>query len=543
MKIDQSAFDAVFESVNRSETPGVVVGVAQHGNLLYRRGFGLASIEHGVINTPSTRMRIGSTSKHFTCLAALLLQEEGKLDIDASVRVYIPELPNLKGEPSLRQLMTHSSGYRCFLDLGFLANGMAMVPNGGALAAQIRQTDVNFEPGKRMLYCNGGYHLLSEVIERVSGEPFEQVLQERIFEPLGMIDTQSIPSDMQIHPRVATLHIKLPDGRYRRGIFPTEENRGEGAMVSTVDDMLRWLAHLRGPKLVGRESTWREMLGVAQLEGCPPAAYAMGLFRHFHRGVEVIHHPGSVLGGNSQMLTIPAHALDIIIMGNGAAAKPAELAYKIVDLLLAPVLAPCITLAATDRFSHLVGRYYHAHRAGFLIGFEDLAGKLGVSLMNEPAVTIPEHGEHLRLGFEDAGTGPISLSISELHRDAEGDVPGGLRISETGHVETFERVADGQAVQGEVERALAGRYHADDLDADARIACNADEFNLKIFGAVGTAHMSLQRISDSVYGLKMLDPTLPLFGVLKVDREGSQIAGFRVSTVRTRNIRFSRIDS
>ena len=120
MKIDQSAFDAVFESVNRSDTPGVVVGVAQHGNLLYRRGFGLASIEHGVINTPSTRMRIGSTSKHFTCLAALLLQEEGKLDIDASVRVYIPELPMLKGEPSLRQLMTHSSGYRCFLDLGFL---------------------------------------------------------------------------------------------------------------------------------------------------------------------------------------------------------------------------------------------------------------------------------------------------------------------------------------------------------------------------------------------------------------------------------------
>src|SRR3954464_11816074 len=88
-----AAFDDIFATVNRSDAPGLVVGVAQQGRPVYRRGFGLASVELGVANTPWTRMRIGSTSKHFPCLAALLLAEEDKLDIDAGIRRYVPELP------------------------------------------------------------------------------------------------------------------------------------------------------------------------------------------------------------------------------------------------------------------------------------------------------------------------------------------------------------------------------------------------------------------------------------------------------------------
>ena len=127
-KTGAAALDELFQPFNRSDAPGLVVGVAQHGKCVYRRGFGLASIELGVANTPWTRMRIGSTSKHFTCLAALLLAEEGKLDIDAGVRRYFPAMPLLQGEPTLRQFMTHTSGYRCYLDLSSLSDGMAIKP-------------------------------------------------------------------------------------------------------------------------------------------------------------------------------------------------------------------------------------------------------------------------------------------------------------------------------------------------------------------------------------------------------------------------------
>ena len=107
-KTGVAALDDLFQSVNRSDAPGLVVGVAHHGKTAYRRAFGLASVELSVANTPRTRMRIGPTSKHFTCLAALLLAKEGLIDIDASVRRYIPELPPRKAEPTLRQLMSNT---------------------------------------------------------------------------------------------------------------------------------------------------------------------------------------------------------------------------------------------------------------------------------------------------------------------------------------------------------------------------------------------------------------------------------------------------
>jgi D-aminopeptidase len=537
-----ATLDEVFQSVNRSDTPGLVVGVARQGVTLYRRGFGLASLEHSVANTPRTRMRIGSTSKHFTCLAALLLAEEGKLDIDAGARLYLPELPVLQGEPTLRQFMTHCAGYRCFLDLGFLADGMAIQPKGAALAAQVRQTAANFAPGEKMIYCNGGYHLLSLVIERVSGMPFERFLKQRIFDPLGMLDTESVRSDFEIREGVATLHVLLSGGRYRRGIFPNEENLGEGAMISTVDDMLRWLTHLREPKRVGNDMSWRQMLNVMRLNDGLVSSYALGLFRHRYRGVEVIHHSGSVIGGTSQMLTVPSHALDIIIMSNGAAAKPTDLAYKVIDAVLGDeVLAAPSTMAACARFRYLVGTRYRAPGSGFMVGFEELGDKLGVSILNDAPVPIRDEGDVLRLGFEDIGAGPVALDVAELLRlEAVGAAPASLQIREAGRAERFDRLPSTAPTLAEAGRALVGRYRAGDLNSDAQISFNDNSLQLRIFGASGVACMTLESFSEIAFGWKMDDPTLPIGGVLTVEREASTVTGFRLDSLRTRHLWFER---
>ena len=223
--------DELFQPFARSDLPGLVVGVAQRGKTVYRRGLGLASVELGVANTPWTRMRIGSSSKHFTCLAALLLAEEGRLDLDVDVRRYLPELPELDGERTLRQMMTHSSGLRDYLDLSFIVGGLAVRPKGLALPAQVRQSEANFPAGEKMLYCNGGYHLLSIAIARASGMPFEAFMKQRIFAPLGMTNTDCAPSDLEIQRGMATLHVPLPPalgGGYRRGIFPPRRSRARG---------------------------------------------------------------------------------------------------------------------------------------------------------------------------------------------------------------------------------------------------------------------------------------------------------------------------
>lgn len=176
-------FDDLFAAVNRSDTPGAVVGVRHRGETLLRRGFGMASLEHAVANTPTTRMRIGSVTKHFTCLALLLLAEDGKVDVDAPVTAYLPELPALRGVPTLRQLMTHTGGYRCHIDLACTAGGLTVQPKGKGWQAMIGQSYANFAPGDSQIYCNGGYHLLSIVVDRIGGMAFEDFLQARIFEP------------------------------------------------------------------------------------------------------------------------------------------------------------------------------------------------------------------------------------------------------------------------------------------------------------------------------------------------------------------------
>lgn len=536
----QAALDALFSDLGRGDAPGLVVGVAQHGRTLYRRGVGMASIEHGVANTPATRMRIGSTSKQFTCLAALLLAEEGRLDIDASVRRYLPELPVIGAEPSLRQLMTHTSGLRCYLDLGFISDGMAIKPRGVARATQLRQREVNFAPGSNMVYCNSGYQLLSLVIEQCAGMPFEQFLEQRLFTPLGMNDTRSVPSDMELHPGVATLHVQQVNG-WRRGIFPSEELRGEGAMISTVDDMLRWLAHLRQPT-VGSQASWQQMLTPTALDNGLVNPYALGLMRHHYRGVEVIHHPGGVTGGASQMLAVPSEGLDIIVISNGAKASPRELANRIVDIVLGDdKLGAPDQRAPSERFSPMLGLRYVGRDTGLVFGFAKAAGeKLGLCLTNAPPMALRDDGEHLSLPFEDMAVGPFVLTASQMAR--EGAPPSQLELQEAGSRELFDLLPETPPLLAEAGAPLVGRYLSPDLAAEATIHWHGDQLRLQIHAAYGGNLIGLQAFSADVFGCQEIDPNSlqPRTAVLRVERQAGRVAGFRIDTPRTRHLWFER---
>jgi CubicO group peptidase (beta-lactamase class C family) len=536
--------DAIFEACNKGHGPGLVVGVAQHGRTVYRRGFGLASIEHGVANTPKTRMRIASVSKHFTCLAALLLAEEGKLDLDAPASRVLPELPLLQGMPTLRQFMTHTSGYRCFMELAYIGSGLAWLPRGGGLAMQFGQTEASFAPGASQLYCNGGYELLSEAIARASGLPFEQFLKERIFEPLGMTDTASVPSDLAIVPGIATFHQALPDGSWMRGLTPLVDNRGAGAMVSTVDDMLLWLAHLRAPAhTVGSEDTWRQLTTTATLNNGSTSPYALGLNCHAYRGVDVIQHGGSLMGVGSQMVTVPAHGLDIIIMTNGALVNPVQMGWQVIDALLAEHLVGEVAPLAKvgEEFKHLLGARYHAP-SGMLYGFGDVGGLLGLSILNSPpAPILRDRGEMIGFRMEEAGLGPIELRRADLAPGPDGAAPAELVISEAGNGERFKRLPDAPPDTRRAGPALVGHYRCADLRADVSIAFEGEQLTLRMRTPEGQRAASLQALSNTVFGYSALDPLVPGFHALTVERRASKVTGFRLSSARARRLHFMRL--
>lgn len=537
-----AALDALLQAFNRSDAPGLVVGVARDGQTLYRRAFGLASLEHGVVNTPRTRMRIGSTSKHFAALATLLLAQDGQLSIDAPLRQYLPELPALGAGPTLRQLMNHTSGWRCHIDLSFIAHGAAIQPRGAALALLARQSELNFESGSRMIYSNGGYHQLTQVIERVSGVRYEEFLTQRILAPLGMHDTASLPSDLDVHAGVASLYLPRPDGGWRHGIFPSEELRAEGAIVSTVDDMLRWLAHLRGAdgRLVGSDESWAQMMTPGVLSSGTSTGYGLGLMRHHYRGVEVLHHAGGVVGGTAQMLTLPALRLDLVLMTNGAPVAPVALSFRIVDALLGDALAePVEERVATTVRPALLGRRYHAPLTGLVIGFSDTAGKLGLSWLNSPPVPLRDAAGGLRLGVEDLPIGPIEIVLPQA---PDAPPPATLTVREGGHPHQFMALPDAAPTVAELAAQLVGAYRVPDLDASARLDLEGEALHLRILGSAGRHTLRLEALSSEVLAWCSADPLLSAVvrGVLNVERAGGRVVGLRLDSVRTRHLRLVR---
>lgn len=549
--------DAALEPLLRADEPGMVIGISRHGELLYRRGFGLASLELGVINTPRTRMRLASTSKHFTALAILLLAEDRKLDIDDMARRHLPELPELSAAgPTLRQLMQHTGGWRGHEELWAWANGLNPQPAGISLPMMARQSELNYEPGTRMIYSNGGYLMLARIVERVSGLSFAEFLRQRIFEPLGMLDTESTANVLDVREGLAGLYLPVlgaapgARGRWTRATYPTEFE-GSGSLISTVDDMLVWLAHLRSErKTVGSAKSWAQMLETTTLASGEVSPYCFGLIRHPYRGVEVIHHNGAVLGGGSQMITVPAHGLDISIMTNGSAANPAAVAFKLIDLLLAdqlPLTAQeAVPRVAADAFPGLQGRHYHDPASGLLMRFGTVAGLLGVSVHGSHVLPLRKGiGHRVWIGVMETATSSVEIDLSGV--DAA-QAPEALEVREGGELMRLRLVPETAPTAAALAPGLVGDFRSADLDAGGQIEADDAGLSFTVQGRHGQLRYRAHPVSDEVM---LLVPTEPLLAalansnVLNLDRAagpGSPVVGLRVESIRTRHLRFARVD-
>ena len=540
--------DELFKPFDRSDAPGLVVAVAHKGEVIYRRGLGLASIEHARANTPATRMRIGSTSKHFCALAVMLLVEDGKMDVQQPIRSYLPELSNLCGEPTLLQLMHHTGGLRDPMMAAFLINrgNYGHSPEGSCLQMMARFTDSNFEPGARMAYSNSGYNLLTLAVERVSGMKWEAFLTARVFSVLGMNDTTLLRSDLDIVPNMATLHMPNADGSWRRGIYPNDELIGAGGMISTVDDMLAWIAHLRAPpamKKVGSAQTWARMVEQPIYRSGLRGVYCLGLTREDYRGVEIIHHAGATIGSQCQMLTAPRQQLDIIIMTNRMDAPAPALALKIVDLLLEPELQPARVPPAASEFPAVQGRWYSAQSR---------------TLMSiTPRKLKPEWPEFLMLAMHNAPLSPLykagaglampeaPMSMMEIRELPSGEAPASMTVHICGEAEHFERLPATVPTTAELAPAICGRYRYTEFGSVLSIVLRDDRLCIDFMPDWGFARWDLEPISDNVLGggiLHTIPPNVvPNPVVMTLDRQGGKVLGFWLTSDRMRGVRFDRI--
>lgn len=554
-RFDGEALTALFDPFNQSDAPGVVVAAAIDGEVVLRRAFGIANTGLGVGLDVRTRLRIGSTTKHMTCLAALLLQEANALDIDAPIRRYLPELTGIAGEPSLRSLMFHTSGQRCALDISLLTNGLAAPQAGYMLDIQRRQTSVNFPAGERMMYCNGGYHLISLAIERISAQSFASFLASEIFAPLGMNDTFCLSDDFQLQSHMAASHVKTGERSYNRGIFPLREILGEGSVVSCVDDMLKWCAHLRGEKLVGSRATWEMMFSSPTFSSGLRSDYMMGLKRTQYRGCELVHHAGGVVGGTCQMLCVPEHGVDVVLLSNGAVSAPTTLSLRILDVLLADEMKgdaapkPARMVPALER-----GGTYREASGDIVYDITERDGIMTLSGPLEPSAptlyerdsTETDTGE---FALESSGDGTF---LFHWEPAIDPDEVGQLCISHCGHATPYRRVEMPASVSIEDIDVLSGAYASEEADARATLrrseagqAVRGDAcaiMSLEIVGRAGKCHYDVFPVDIDLFRFSPRGPNAITGGTISiVRRPGTRnVDGFSINTPRTRNLLFAK---
>ena len=291
----ERAFDKVAKSVTMP-APGCAVGVSLNGESVFEKAFGLAEMEHGVPNTAQTVFESGSVAKQFTAAALVLLQQDGKLNIDDPVRKYIPEFPDYGSPLTIRHMLNHTGGLRDWFSVRALSGegaGEHIITQQMIFDTIIRQKGLDFTPGSEYSYSNSGYQLAAMLVERVSKQKFADFVAERILKPVGMKNTGYRDDFQRITPGRAQAYSKSGEGPWRLNM-PMMTAHGGGGMLTTVGDWLKWNAMLDA-------KTWNAPLvdaleTQAVLNNGQKIGYALGLTVELYKGHKQVAHGGATAG-------------------------------------------------------------------------------------------------------------------------------------------------------------------------------------------------------------------------------------------------------
>lgn len=319
--------DAVFARFERGEQPGCAVGVLEAGRAVLTRGYGLADLRRGTPITARSVFDIASASKQITAAMVYLLVADGVLSLSDDVRAWVPELAPYPESPTLDQLVHHVSGipdYTVLLD----APDAATTTTADALAVLAEEPRLDFSPGKRFRYSNSNYFLLSLVAERATGRTFRELVDERIFGPLGM-EHSLLRDDADEHiPRLAQGY--AADRRGFERVVSNWQQTGDGAVHTNVGDLLRWVQNLSDFAVGGPE------LRTAMFTPGPRLDHGIG----YGGGVSIdtvdgrlrVEHSGAWAGYLSNVVALPDDGLGVVVLCNRDDADPESLSRRVLRI-------------------------------------------------------------------------------------------------------------------------------------------------------------------------------------------------------------------
>lgn len=337
--------DALFAEWDKPDSPGAALAVVKNGSVIYKRGYGSANLEYGIPITPSSIFHIASVSKQFTTMAVGKLAQEGKLSLDDEVRAHIPEVPDFGKPITLRHLIHHTSGMRDQWELLVMAGWRMddVITRAHILKMVSRQVELNFDPGEEHLYCNTGYTLLAETVERVSGQSFREWTEANFFKPLGMTRTHFHDDHEMLVKNRAYSYAPKKAGGFKKSVL-NYANVGATSLFTTVEDLARWVRNFEDGR-VGGPSVLKQMHEQGVLNSGDRIGYAFGLAVGQHRGLRTVGHGGADAGYRSALIRFPDQRFAVIILSNLSAFDPGRLALQVADIYLADHYKPLTEFA------------------------------------------------------------------------------------------------------------------------------------------------------------------------------------------------------
>lgn len=318
--------DYVKTAMDKQHVPGVAIAVVKNGKVVKTQGYGFANLELGTAVKPDTVFKIASVSKQFLATGIMILVQDGKVNLDDPVSKFLDGTPETWKGITVRHLLTHTSGI------------VREAPGFDPLKIQ-SDVDViktafplplRFPTGDKWEYCNVGYFTLAEIIHKVSGQPWEAFLNDRVFKPLAMNATRTTTTTAIVANRA--------DGYdWNNNQMENATNylalRPSGAFISTVLDLAKWDAALYGDQIL-KKSSREAMWSPVKLNSGTTHPYGFGWELGKVGERRIVRHGGSLPGFRADYTRFLDDQLSIIVLTNGDDAMPAMLSVEIAKFYL-----------------------------------------------------------------------------------------------------------------------------------------------------------------------------------------------------------------
>jgi len=325
--------DALFKEIDHTKHPGFSLSIITNGNVSFRNSYGMANLENGTPFRESTVSDLGSVAKHITNYAILHLIKEKKLAFSDKLSTFFPTLINKSsGDITILQLMQHTSGLREIYSKLALQGGRMGQPifQEDALHLLEISEDLNFSPGTAFSYCNTGYMLLAEIIQKVSHLSYESFLNEKIFRPLAMDRSFVMDIQGEVFPNQANSYQKQLQNW--TSIYDNSTAFGQGGIYMSQLDIEKWFIYLTSPD-INKEKPIYTLLKKAVLTNGDTLNYALGIEMDSFNNITYWQHTGSSAGFRTSFTWIPATNEVIILKSNYSSFDAIRTTNNIISLL------------------------------------------------------------------------------------------------------------------------------------------------------------------------------------------------------------------